>query len=256
MTPKDLEILLEKFRRGEVPADEIVSELRAAPFEDIGFANLDMHRELRQGSAEVVYGESKTAEQILAVCRRLYTPGKRPVLVTRLSASKADVLSEFGEAFFYDKTARIAVIGSLPEKDGRGTVLILTAGTSDDAVAREAELTALALGNDVKRISDVGVAGIERLLAHVRDIQAASVIIAVAGMEGALPTVVSGLTDAPVIAVPTSVGYGAAFDGLAALLSMINSCAGGIGVVNIDNGFGAAVTASRINHLKEGCLAR
>lgn len=246
MTVRDLEEKLKRFKCGKVDLSEIVSDLKAAPFEDMGFAKLDHHRELRQGMAEVVYGQSKTADEILAICKKLFKPNSRPVLVTRLSKEKAEKLKVFGDDLFYDEAASLAVIGEMPRVTSPEKILILTAGTSDSKVAKEAMLTARALGNNVELIEDVGVAGLERLLSHVRVIQEARVIIAIAGMEGALATVVAGLTNAPVIAVPTSVGYGASFDGLTALLSMINSCAGGVSVVNIDNGFGAAVIASRI----------
>ena len=246
VTADELKQKLERFKCGEVTAEEIVSDMRAAPFEDMGFAKVDYHREIRQGMAEVVYGQGKTADEVLEICKKLFRKGGRPVLVTRLSAEKAQKLNFFGEDFHYDSVASMAIVGQTPKPNSSGKILVLTAGTSDAKVAKEAVLTARALGNDVDFLADVGVAGIERLLSHVREIQEARVIIARAGMEGALATVVSGLTDAPVIAVPTSVGYGAAFEGLAALLSMLNSCAGGVSVVNIDNGFGAAVIASRI----------
>lgn len=246
MTVRELEEKLEKFKRGEISASEIIADVRAAPFEDLGFAKLDHHREIRQGAAEVVYGQGKSAAEILEICKKLFHPDGNPVLVTRLSKEKAEALRFFESNFHYDEDASMAVIGEMPCIGNSGKILILTAGTSDSKVASEAAFTARALGNDVEVISDVGVAGLERLLSHIRKIQQATVIIAIAGMEGALATVVAGLTDAPVIAVPTSVGYGAAFEGLAALLSMINSCAGGVSVVNIDNGFGAAVIASRI----------
>ena len=249
MTADELKRELARYRRGEKSADEFVADLRAAPFEDLGFAKLDHHRELRQNLAEVVYGAGKTADEIVAIVRRLRPLSSRPVLVTRVSAEKAASLAAAVPETRYDAVSRLAVVGEAPAPDGLGEIVVATGGTSDRPVAEEAAQTAEALGNRVRRLEDVGVAGLERLLAHVREIQEASVVIAIAGMEGALATVVGGLTAAPVIAVPTSVGYGAAFDGLAALLAMVNSCAAGVSVVNIDNGFGAAVLASRINHL-------
>lgn len=252
MTAEELKAELARFKRGEKTADELVADLRAAPFEDLGFAKIDGHRELRQGLGEVVYGAGKTADEIVAIVRRLKPLSSRPVLVTRITPEKAAPLAAAFPETRYDAVSRLAVVGDPPPPDGIGEIVVATGGTSDHAVAEEAAQTAEALGNRVRRLEDVGVAGIERLLAHVREIQSATVVIAIAGMEGALATVIGGLTSAPVIAVPTSVGYGAAFDGLAALLSMINSCAAGVSVVNIDNGFGAAVLASRINHIQKG----
>ncbi len=248
MTKSELERDLESFRRGEMSADELVARLRAEPFEDLGFAKLDRHREMRQGLSEVVYGAGKTADEIIAIVGRQKTMSGRPVLVTRMDSEKfSKLVAAIPEARYFER-ARIAAVGEFPEPDARGEIAIVTGGTSDGAVAEEAAVTAEALGNRILRIYDVGVAGIHRLLAHVEELQRASVVIAIAGMEGALATVVGGLVACPVVAVPTSVGYGAAFDGIAALLSMINSCASGVSIVNIDNGFGAAVVASRINH--------
>ena len=248
MTVAELKERLERFRRGELAADEFVADIRAEPFEDIGFAKLDYHREMRQGLSEVVYGAGKTAGEIVSIVGRLRDRSARPVLVTRVSREKAaDVLREIPEAR-YDQLSRLVTLGDAPPPDGIGDIVVATGGTSDAYVAEEAAQTAEFLGNRVVRISDVGVAGLERLLAHVRELQSASVVIAVAGMEGALATAIGGLVSCPVVAVPTSVGYGAAFEGLAALLAMLNSCAGGVTVVNIDNGFGAAVAASRMNH--------
>lgn len=251
MTLDELKERLERYRRGELAADDLAADLRAEPFEDLGFAKLDRHRELRQGIAEVVYGAGKTANEIIAITRRLRTMSTRPVLVTRVSPDKATALEQAVPGARYDALGRLVLIGETPPPNAPGEIVVATGGTSDRAVAAEAAQTAAALGNRVRCLEDVGVAGLERLLAHVREIQEASVVIAIAGMEGALATVIGGLTSAPVIAVPTSVGYGAAFDGLAALLAMINSCAAGVSVVNIDNGFGAAVLASKINHLRQ-----
>ncbi len=249
MTESELRQLLDDFRAGAVSADDVAARLRAAPFEDLGFASLDRHRELRQGAAEVIYGAGKTAEQVVAIARRLRKGSSRPVLATRLDEAKAAALCAALPETRYDPVSRLAVVGPDAEPDGKGTIAVVCAGTSDLPVFEEAARTAEALGNRVERIVDVGVAGLERLLAHVPTLQRARVVIAVAGMEGALASVVGGLVACPVIAVPTSVGYGAAFDGLAALLSMLNSCAAGVSVVNIDNGFGAGFLASRINHL-------
>ena len=239
---------LEALERGEISVDEALVRIKTEPFEDIGYAMVDLHRKVMQGSAEVIYGEGKTAEQIICIVDIMVERGQEPILVTRLDAAKAAALAARRE-IRYREAARIAVIGDQPEPDGIGPIVIATGGTSDIPVAEEAAITAETLGNEVIRLYDVGVAGIHRLLAHKEHITRASVIIAIAGMEGALASVVGGLADCPVIAVPTSVGYGAAFDGLSALLSMLNSCASGVACVNIDNGFGAGYMASRINHM-------
>ncbi len=248
MTKKELLALLEGVRAGSVAPEEAALRLRAAPFEDLGFAKVDHGRMLRQGAAEVVYGEGKTAEQVCAIVRRLREGGAKTVLATRLSPGKAAALAAAEPDAAYDPASRLAVVGPVPEPDGAGTVCVCAAGTSDLPVAEEAARTAEALGNRVERLYDVGVAGLERLLSRLDTILSASVVVVVAGMEGALASVVGGLVDVPVVAVPTSVGYGAAFEGLAALLAMLNSCASGVSVVNIDNGFGAGFLASRINH--------
>ena len=240
---------LEALSRGEISVDEALTRIKTEPFGDIGYAMVDLHRKVMQGAPEVIYGESKTAEQITGIVDVMAEKGQLPILVTRIDASKAEVLAARHE-IFYNKEARIAAIGDKPEPDGIGPVVIVTGGTSDIPVAEEAAITAEFLGNKVVRLYDVGVAGIHRLLAHKEYITQASVIIAIAGMEGALASVVGGLADCPVIAVPTSVGYGAAFEGLSALLSMLNSCASGVACVNIDNGFGAGYMASRINHME------
>ena len=249
MTKKKLEGMLEQVRAGALAPEEAAARLRAAPFEDLGFAKVDHGRELRQGAAEVVYGAGKTAEQVCAIVRAIRRGGARRVLVTRLDAAKAASLAAAEPDARWDATSRLAVVGPAPEPDGAGEICVCAAGTSDLPVAEEAAQTAEALGNRVVRLYDVGVAGLERLLAHVGELQRARVVVAVAGMEGALASVVGGLVDVPVVAVPTSVGYGAAFEGLAALLAMLNSCASGVSVVNIDNGFGAGFLASRINPL-------
>ncbi len=245
---RDLQKLLEGVKNGRVSVEEAALELKAAPFEDVGFAKVDLHRRIRQGAAEVIYGEGKTAEQIQTIVRTLLDNGQKTVLITRLSREKAEALAPHF-ALAYHPAPRIGIVGQTPEPDGLGAILIATGGTSDIPVAEEAALTAEALGNRVERLYDVGVAGVHRLLVNREKIMSASVIIAVAGMEGALASVIGGLADCPVIAVPTSVGYGASFGGLAALLSMLNSCASGVAVVNIDNGFGAGFLAHRINHM-------
>lgn len=246
----DVRTLLEGVKAGTVSIDEALLELRKKPFEDIGFAKVDLHRRLRQGAAEVIYGQGKTPEQIIGILGAMKDNGQENVLITRLSEEAAEAISAI-HPITYHKEARIAIAGKMPDPDGIGTIVVATGGTSDIPIAEEAALTAEALGNKVTRLYDVGVAGLHRTLSHLDEIMGATVVIAIAGMEGALASVLGGLTDAPVIAVPTSVGYGAAFGGLAALLSMLNSCASGVSVVNIDNGFGAGYLASMINHINE-----
>ncbi len=220
---------------------------------DLGYAQVDLSRGERQGAGEVIYGEGKTAEQIAGIIDALAAAGQPRVLATRVDAQKAGEVSRLitcGIALEYHDRARLLVAGGLPEPDGNGTVVVASAGTSDQPVAEEAALTAEFLGNQVERVYDVGVAGLHRLLTQEETLKNAQVIVAVAGMEGALASVIGGLVSAPVIAVPTSVGYGASLGGVTALLAMLNSCASGVSVVNIDNGFGAAYQASLINHLK------
>ena len=243
----DLRDLLEKVKEGHVSVDEAILRIKRQPFDDLGFAKVDLHRKVRQGAAEVIYGAGKTADQIVGIADTMLKNGQNTILVTRLSPENAAALKQHFQ-MSYDETSRVAVIGTLPKPDGNGTIVVATGGTSDIPVAEEAAITAEALGNRVTRIYDVGVAGLHRLLAHLDDIMDASVIIAIAGMEGALASVIGGLADCPVIAVPTSVGYGASFHGVSALLSMLNSCASGVAVVNIDNGFGAGYMANMINH--------
>ena len=240
--------LLERVRSGALSVDDALTELKQAPFADLGYAKVDLHRALRQGAAEVIYGAGKTPEQIAGIAQSLLRHGSGRVLITRLDAEKAAALAE-ALPLDYRAEARIGILGTLPPPDGRGTIVVATGGTSDIPVAEEAAVTAEFLGNEVTRLFDVGVAGLHRLLAHTEELMRAQVVVAVAGMEGALASVVGGLVDCPVIAVPTSVGYGTAFGGLSALLSMLNSCAAGVSVVNIDNGFGAGFLASRINHI-------
>ncbi|HIU66750.1 MAG TPA: nickel pincer cofactor biosynthesis protein LarB [Candidatus Caccomorpha excrementavium] len=241
--------LLEGVSKGTVTVEEAVLKLKRKPFDDIGYAKVDMHRKLRQGAAEVIYGAGKTPEQIIGIADTMRKNGQNTILITRLSEASAGVVEKAHPLRYY-KDARCGVIGPIPDPDGLGTVVVATGGTSDIPVAEEAAVTALVLGNEVVRLYDVGVAGLHRTLAHLNEIMSAGVIIAIAGMEGALASVIGGLADCPVIAVPTSVGYGASFGGLSALLSMLNSCASGVSVVNIDNGFGAGYLANMINHMK------
>ena len=248
MDQRAIKELLERVAQGSLPVDEALLRLKAEPFEDLGFAKLDHHRGLRQGVAEVIYGAGKTPEQIREIAAAMRARGQKTILITRLSAEAAETAGE-GLPLRSFPMGRVGIVGELPEPDGCGKIVVATGGTSDMPVAEEAALTAEALGNEVTRLYDVGVAGLHRLLAHTEEIMSARVIVAIAGMEGALASVIGGLADCPVIAVPTSVGYGAAFNGLAALLSMLNSCASGVSVVNIDNGFGAGYLASMINHM-------
>ena len=239
--------ILEAVRGGGMTVDEALLKLKTEPYEDVGFAKVDIHRGLRQGVPEVVYGAGKTPEQIVGIIDVMKKHGQERVLITRLSPEAAEEISLSHQLVYYPD-ARIGLTGGMPDPDGAGRIVVATGGTSDIPVAEEAALTAQALGNEVTRLYDVGVAGLHRLLSHKDDIMSANVIIAVAGMEGALASVIGGLADCPVIAVPTSVGYGASFGGLSALLSMLNSCASGVSVVNIDNGFGAGYLANMINH--------
>ena len=246
---KDIRELLEGIKKGTVEVEEVILELKKKPFEDIDFAKVDMHRKLRQGTAEVIYGAGKTSEQMIGIIETMKKKGQKNILITRLKEEAAKEIKEV-HTIEYFKEARCGIIGKIPKPDGIGKIVIATGGTSDIPVAEEAAITAQMLGNDVIRLYDVGVAGLHRMLAHLDTIMSATVIIAIAGMEGALASVIGGLADCPVIAVPTSIGYGASFQGLSALLSMLNSCASGVSVVNIDNGFGAAYMANMINHMK------
>ena len=249
MEAKELRELLERVAAGDAGIDEALLKLKKAPFEDLGFAKPDYHRALRQGAAEVIYGAGKTPEQIRDIAANMRSRGQKTVLITRMRGEAAEALTEAGLPLQYDPRSGVGVVGEMPPPDGRGRIVVATGGTSDIPVAEEAARTAEAFGNAVTRLYDVGVAGLHRLLGHLDEIMSASVIIAIAGMEGALASVIGGLADCPVIAVPTSVGYGANFGGLSALLSMLNSCASGVSVVNIDNGFGAGYLASMINHI-------
>lgn len=245
----DVKKLLEGVRDGSVSIDDALLQLKLSPFEDIGYAKVDLHRKIRQGAAEVIYGAGKTPEQIAGIAAAMIAHGQNRILITRMSPEAAAYVEQTVE-LDYRPLSRVGIVGGFPEADGIGKVVIATGGTSDMAVAEEAALTAEVLGSEVVRLYDVGVSGVHRLLSHMELIMDASVIIAIAGMEGALASVVGGLADCPVIAVPTSVGYGASFGGVSALLSMLNSCASGVSVVNIDNGFGAGYLANMINHME------
>ena len=312
MDKRELKELLAGVATGSVDPETAALKIGVAPISDLGFAQVDNQRGVRQGVSEVIYGEGKTADQIASIIASMLASGQNRILITRLDADKAQVVQEIlsdklayrqesstgllarkaqkrkiktstddqGDdasvalesacqqhrkapesqatsanpipempVFTYYDLPRVATVGEAPEPDGAGTVVVLTGGTSDIPVAEEAALTAEMLGSNVERLYDVGVAGIHRLLSHVEEISQAKVIVAVAGMEGALASVVAGLVSCPVIAVPTSVGYGASFGGVSALLSMLNSCASGVSVVNIDNGFGAGYQANLINHV-------
>lgn len=247
MRPDDVKKLLEMVKSGETGIEEALNELRRLPFTDLGFAKIDSHRELRHGFPEVIFGEGKDSDRIAAIIRAICSSGQN-VLVTRLDGSKARSLQEeFGEAVYYKEARVLRLLNHDIKIEGRGEIVVVAAGTSDIPVAEEASLTAEIMGNKVEKLYDVGVAGIHRLFRHHERLMSAAVIIAVAGMEGALPGVISGLVSRPVVAVPTSIGYGASFGGIAALLAMLNSCASGVTVVNIDNGFGAAYAASLMN---------
>lgn len=275
--------ILKRYKEGSVELSDVMLYLKEQPYLDLGYAKIDTHRSIRQGMPEVIYGAGKTKEQILGIVKAMISEdrgnpgntGEFPILITRMTEEAAEYLSkepdlaycvvsepggrteekippnEAALSFTYHKLSGTGVIGKLPQKDGIGRIVVATGGTSDLPVAEEAALTAEVFGNEVIYLYDVGVAGLHRLLGHMDEIMSASVIIAVAGMEGALASVIGGIADCPVIAVPTSVGYGASFSGLSALLSMLNSCASGVSVVNIDNGFGAGYQASMINHPKE-----
>ena len=242
--------ILHELYSHDITEEEAYLKLRGQPFEDIGYAKVDLHRKIRQGVSEVIYGAGKTPSQISGIIDVLKAHGQKTILITRLSQESADELQRMGCAINYHPDARAAVYGEIPRHEGSGFILVATGGTSDIPIAEEAALTAETLGNRVKRLYDVGVAGLHRILSHVDDVMSASVIVAVAGMEGALASVLGGLADCPVIAVPTSVGYGASFGGVSALLAMLNSCASGVSVVNIDNGFGAGYLASMINRIR------
>jgi NCAIR mutase (PurE)-related protein len=247
MDPARLRALLGELQRGERTVEEAVTELEHLPFRDLGFAHVDTHRHLRQGFPEVVLGEGKSAEQIAAILSELRKSGAN-LLATRVDAVKAEAVVARVPGARWLPLPRAIVVEQRPvERLGRGTVAVVSAGTSDLPVAEEAAVTAELTGNEVARIFDVGVAGLHRLLARREELTRAAVIVVAAGMEGALPSVVAGMVRCPVVAVPTSIGYGASFGGIAALLGMLNSCAAGVTVVNIDNGFGAGYAAALIN---------
>jgi NCAIR mutase (PurE)-related protein len=249
MTEQRIRDLLKQVAAGEIDVAAAVTRLRHLPFEDLGFARLDHHRSLRRGIPEVVLGERKTAAQIAAIGARVVASGQS-LIITRLSPDKAREVKRKTPRLKYREDAMLGYVVTKPApKRGHGLVMIISAGTSDIPVAEEAALCAELFGNRVERLYDVGVAGLHRLTSNLESIASASVLIVVAGMEGALPSVVAGLIDKPVIAVPTSVGYGTAFGGLAALLGMLNSCSSGVTVVNIDNGYGAALAATLMNRV-------
>jgi pyridinium-3,5-biscarboxylic acid mononucleotide synthase len=249
MNIRKLEQLLEAVKSGETSVEEAKAQLRSLPFEDLGFARIDHHRVLRKGFPEVIWGEGKTSPQILSIMRQLKGKGHN-VLITRLDEKKAKVIRRvFRKSQYYSQSRVLTLLNHPVELIGKGTILVVTAGTTDIPVAEEGVITAQLMGNQVETLYDVGVAGIHRLLSERERLEKARVIIVVAGMEGALPSVVGGLVERPVIAVPTSIGYGTSFGGVTALLAMLNSCASGVAVVNIDNGFGAGCMASLINRM-------
>ncbi|MBN2506027.1 MAG: nickel pincer cofactor biosynthesis protein LarB [Verrucomicrobia bacterium] len=248
MTRTDAMALLERFRAGTASRDEVLRAFQAAPVAELGFAQVDLHRSLRKDFPEVIYAENKTPRQVLDIARKIIRHEGR-LLITRATAAQARLVRRHVPRIQYHDAARCLTYQRRPLRKRPGTIAVLAAGTSDLPVAEEAALTADIMGNAVERIYDVGIAGLHRLLRQQDALRRAHVIVAVAGMEGALPSVVAGLVDKPVIAVPTSVGYGASFGGIAALLAMLNSCGSGVTVVNINNGFGAGYAASQINAL-------
>jgi NCAIR mutase (PurE)-related protein len=249
MEPTQIKTLLSEVREGHTSVEDALTRLRDLPFEDMGFAKLDHHRSLRTGMPEVIFAAGKTPGQVAAIFERMANAGGN-VLATRATRETYDAVHAIEPRAEYHELARAITLSQAPSVPGKGTVAVVCAGTSDLPVAEEAAITARLMGNSVELIADVGVAGIHRLLAQKDSLQSARVLVVCAGMEGALPTVVAGLVHAPVLAVPTSIGYGASFGGMAALLGMLNSCSPNVCVVNIDNGFGAACIASLINHLQ------
>jgi pyridinium-3,5-biscarboxylic acid mononucleotide synthase len=248
MTEDQIRKILHEHKTGALTADEALHRLRSLPFEDLGFANVDHHRSLRQGFPEVIFGAGKTTDQVARIVQSMYE-NDHNILVTRATHAHYDRVKQIAAGAEYHEGARAIVIQKDTKIHGKGTVLVVSAGTSDMPVAEEAVVTLKVMGNHIDSLYDVGVAGLHRLLDRRERLSQARVLIVVAGMEGALPSVVGGLVSVPVIAVPTSVGYGASFNGVAALLGMLNSCASNVTVVNIDNGYGAAVVASLINRL-------
>lgn len=244
-----LKKILNAVANGQTSVSDALDSLKHLNLEDIGYAHIDHHRTLRKGFPEVIFGQGKTADQIIGIMEKMAVQ-EQIILVTRLDADKAKTIIEVFPEAEYHPEARMAILSRTEfPVTGNGTILILSAGTSDIPVAQEACLTARAMGNSVETIFDVGVSGIHRLFSHKKKIESAAILIVVAGMEGALPSVVAGIVDRPVIGVPTSIGYGASFNGLTALFSMLNSCSSNVAVVNIDNGFGAGFMASSINHI-------
>ncbi len=249
MNVRKLEELLKKVKSGKTSLEEAISQLKSLPFEDLGFTRIDHHRSLRKGFPEVIWGEGKTSTQIISIMKQLKVKGQN-ILITRLEGKKAGAIKRvFPKSRSAPQSKVLTYLTHSVKFEGKGTILVITAGTTDIPVAEEAAITAQIMGNRVETLFDVGVAGIHRLLHERQRLEAARVLIVVAGMEGALPSVVGGLVDRPVIAVPTSVGYGTSFGGITALLAMLNSCASGVAVVNIDNGFGAGYMASLINRM-------
>ena len=246
MNQENLKIMLNSVRQGGLSIDDALQQLRQLPFQDIGCAQVDHHRQLRQGMPEMIFGEGKTADQIVAITAAMSDKGSN-ILVTRLDKEKAgQIMQRFPAACYHAEARCLTLEHQQPEQRGKGTILVVSAGTSDIPVAAEAQVTAGFLGNQVEHLYDVGVAGIHRLLARREELTRARAVVVAAGMEGALPSVVGGLVGRPVIAVPTSVGYGASLGGIAALLAMLNSCTPNVTVVNIDNGFGAGFVAGLI----------
>ncbi len=245
MNPQQLRNILQSLQAGRVDVDEVMERLRTLPFENLGFAAVDHHRALRQGFPEVIFGEGKTQKQVVAIAKELLKK-KGPLLATRIVPSVARSLKKLDKRAIYHEQARTVVVQG-KNRSRKGHILIVTAGTADIPVAEEARVTAEVMGSKVQVLYDVGVAGLHRILGNQEQLRKARVLVVVAGMDGVLPSVVGGLVAGPVIAIPTSQGYGANFGGLAALLTMLNSCASGVGVVNIDNGFGAGCLAHRIN---------
>ncbi len=253
MNEEKIKHLLDRFKSGNIDMNTALDKLKNLPYEDLGFAMVDHHRELRTGYPETIFSEGKTLNQIKGIVREMLDRNVN-IMATRAGIEVFEALKEFEAEVEYHEQARIVVFNKTPIKKTKSKILVMTAGTSDIPVAEEAGVTAEVMGNSVERLFDVGVAGIHRLLSNKAKIDEASVMVVVAGMDGALPSVVAGLTDKPVIAVPTSVGYGASFGGLSALLTMLNSCANGVTVVNIDNGYGAGYSASTINQIAEKAL--
>ena len=249
MNPRKLEDLLKRVKLGKTSVNRAISQLKSLPFEDLGYARVDHHRSLRRGFPEVIWGEGKSSNQIVSIMKEMKGKGQN-VLITRLDAKKAkDIQNAFPKCRYYPRSKVLTYLIHPVKSEGKGTILVITAGTTDIPVAEEAVITAQFMGNHVETLYDVGVAGIHRLLSERERLEEARILVVVAGMEGALPSVVGGLVDRPVIAVPTSVGYGTSFGGITALLAMLNSCASGVAVVNIDNGFGAGYMASLINRM-------